>query len=335
MKRRQLLVREDSVVALIRKDNERLQARTDAVIAKDQDLTSAGGDGVEEAHHPVENTEEKPEHCEQKQQEEDLLDFKSNHSHICSISIDEEDYSDLLSDEEDYDDEFGGDESSHGMSSRLEELDEEIRTFQLSIPESLFSAVPKEDEGNRVRFDKAIIHYHQMILGDNPGCSTGVPLTLDWECIGTSVHDIKKEAQQQEASTTSRDGGMHLPATARYIMMKSDGYSSKELYAMTVQVRRARQQRRITLENLHLQPREEIFERIAKPFKKYILTSPKERKKQICLKQWKTGRYVATTDKKNCHGRSGDNLSHITECSALTDSVDHLNYKAEEIPSAA
>jgi len=80
--------------------------------------------------------------------------------------------------------------SSKGSNSRRQERDSDIQ-----------STPSREREDKAVRFDQQVrVHQHQLILGDNPGVSDGIPLTLDWDADASFVQDLNKSDEHPELS---------------------------------------------------------------------------------------------------------------------------------------
>lgn len=80
-----------------------------------------------------------------------------------------------------------------------------------------------------VRFSTVQIHQHPVILGDNPACSRGPPLSIDWEALDSTEFSI----DDLEKSRARRGGRRHaeelvLPKHSRVRTLRQCGYSRKD-----------------------------------------------------------------------------------------------------------
>lgn len=92
--------------------------------------------------------------------------------------------------------------------SKALEAEAETSTLSLANRSSKGSA---HSLTTKVWFDEVLIHYHAMILGDNPAVSQGVPVTLSWRAHESEVVDVdcfeitkKKSKQQRQQATKSK-----------------------------------------------------------------------------------------------------------------------------------
>jgi uncharacterized protein with von Willebrand factor type A (vWA) domain len=104
----------------------------------------------------------------------------------------------------------------------------------------------------RVAFDKIIIREHRRTMGDNPSCSYGTPITLDWEYI---QHEVLTLDQYEHLKLNSRiwSGGkprtlrqMHLNHYQRRNLLQLEGYSLEQIKAQKRETNKARKQRDMT-----------------------------------------------------------------------------------------
>lgn len=117
-----------------------------------------------------------------------------------------------------------------------------------------------------VHFGTVEIRQYEYCLGDNPACSSGPPIMLDWKysTIGAfSVHDYDdyRDAANRhgEASTISYHDRVEL--------LRKLGYSRSDMIKAENQRKKDQAQREETIYRLKFMQREEKTERVKKRFK--------------------------------------------------------------------
>eukprot|EP00529_Nitzschia_sp_RCC80_P010515 CAMPEP_0113506978 /NCGR_PEP_ID=MMETSP0014_2-20120614/36207_1 /TAXON_ID=2857 /ORGANISM="Nitzschia sp." /LENGTH=638 /DNA_ID=CAMNT_0000402531 /DNA_START=412 /DNA_END=2328 /DNA_ORIENTATION=+ /assembly_acc=CAM_ASM_000159 len=110
------------------------------------------------------------------------------------------------------------------------------------------------DEGscNRVTFDRIIIREHRRTMGDNPSCSYGTPVSLDWEYI--QHEDLTLEQYEQlKVNSRIRSGGkprtlrqLHLNHYQRRNILQMEGYTLQQIKAQKRETNKVRKQRDMT-----------------------------------------------------------------------------------------
>lgn len=110
----------------------------------------------------------------------------------------------------------------------------------------------------KVSFSTVQIREYQLVLSDNPGASTGVPIGIGWDHNGDGI--VLAVDRFEERPRRSRHQ-FHMDQMDRAIMLKRAGYSNNEIKTARKEVDRARCSRRRTLETLH-------FERVLEPLEK-------------------------------------------------------------------
>mmetsp|Transcript_34709 Transcript_34709/g.83868 ORF Transcript_34709/g.83868 Transcript_34709/m.83868 type:complete len:650 (+) Transcript_34709:380-2329(+) len=110
------------------------------------------------------------------------------------------------------------------------------------------------DEGrsSRVTFDRIIIREHRRTMGDNPSCSYGTPVSLDWEYI--QHEDLTLEQYEQlKVNSRIRSGGkprtlrqLHLNHYQRRNILQMEGYTLQQIKAQKRETNKVRKQRDMT-----------------------------------------------------------------------------------------
>lgn len=108
------------------------------------------------------------------------------------------------------------------------------------------ATMPKSSKP-RVSFKDVEIRKYPIILGDNPACSSGVPVTIDW------THDegrIQKIEDYENSHAPRKDiFEMYLSAKAR-IQMLNDDYSKEEMKQVYLDIAKIQRQRKRTVVTL-------------------------------------------------------------------------------------
>lgn len=98
-----------------------------------------------------------------------------------------------------------------------------------------------------IQFGQVLIRTHGQALGDNPSCSRGPALTLDWpynEDDPISIDDYEEWAKDNRRSKTE----ILVPYTARREILFTYGYSPSDINAGIKSVNKAKKQRRASLD---------------------------------------------------------------------------------------
>jgi hypothetical protein len=129
----------------------------------------------------------------------------------------------------------------------------------LSLP-----VVTSQDEScsineKRVRFSTLEIREYPMCIGENPAGSVGVPISIDWDHVDEIICSID---DYEEVHPSRRSASqMNLPSRQRSDILKSLGYSRREISEATKHAIKVRIDRQRTIDTLHLAPIEEFIER--------------------------------------------------------------------------
>ena len=113
-----------------------------------------------------------------------------------------------------------------------------------------------------VRFDKALFHHHPPILGDNPACHEGIPLSIDWKAIETTTRDLRPETDTETNNPRSLTELYLTPHQRMHMSRHLLGYSLREIHQACKPVNIARKQRRRTLELLRFHKLHEFVEHL-------------------------------------------------------------------------
>lgn len=126
-----------------------------------------------------------------------------------------------------------------------------------------------------VSFHTIHIRYHPMILGDNPACSFGAPVQLDWECIEEEKHDL--DVYEVERRPRRRLRHLVLSYYRRKDILMQAGFNEDEMRSSEKQIGKLKRQRKTTGFFLPIQKMEEVVQSAGRKVRR---ASSKTRKKK-------------------------------------------------------
>ena len=118
----------------------------------------------------------------------------------------------------------------------------------------------------RLRWGSIVIREYSQCLGDNPACSNGVPLQLDWDYRLMDTVLLDEFEKAREPNRQSDNMSLRIPSSYRQALMFKLGYSASEMAAVN-RVKQRDQKRRIqTVSRLKYMSFGERVEKMAKVF---------------------------------------------------------------------
>jgi len=137
------------------------------------------------------------------------------------------------------------------------------------------------DENVSVSFSSIEIRDYPICVGDNPGGTSGTPISIEWK--HSSQGSIGLEEYEKTRPQRRCRSGLVMPALAREERLRSMGYSSNELRTLTRPVNIDRRNRRRTLETLQLSSLHEFNEKIARKTLNFLSFGAKKRQEKKLL----------------------------------------------------
>lgn len=136
----------------------------------------------------------------------------------------------------------------------------------------------------RVLFTTCTIQEYPIILGDNPACANGVPVTIDWEPLQSSTTDV--ELHDYIRANQRRHGKeLMLPVQDRTQMVMKAGASMEEVADTVLQIDQIRKERAETFNTSEFGEKMQIFqekiERLPRGIAKNILKLGKGSKNTV------------------------------------------------------
>ena len=84
-----------------------------------------------------------------------------------------------------------------------------------------------EKKSKQVSFDTIEIREHNMTLGDNPSCSHGPPLAMEWGHSGR--YEMSLDDYEENRGERRRDRQLAIPRHERELILKKSGIARSEM----------------------------------------------------------------------------------------------------------
>eukprot|EP00814_Leptocylindrus_danicus_P017681 CAMPEP_0116024918 /NCGR_PEP_ID=MMETSP0321-20121206/12669_1 /TAXON_ID=163516 /ORGANISM="Leptocylindrus danicus var. danicus, Strain B650" /LENGTH=169 /DNA_ID=CAMNT_0003496873 /DNA_START=350 /DNA_END=860 /DNA_ORIENTATION=+ len=112
----------------------------------------------------------------------------------------------------------------------------------------------------KVSFGAVQFREHELVLGDNPSCSMGPPVSLGWGFKDRRPMNLDL-FEQARSGTRRNDKEFYMPTCVREEMLFERDYSRAELREVVTEIGRIQHQRTETVKKLKFAPCEEVFEK--------------------------------------------------------------------------
>lgn len=129
---------------------------------------------------------------------------------------------------------YHSDKMNDAVQNEAEELPDSVRSTGF-----VEGAMKK-----RISFGTINIREHAQTIGDNPSCSYGTPVQLDWE--SNDLEELNVEDYEAHRSTTRTKKELYLNHFQRINLLKLNGFSTNEIKETKRQVSKVRNQRERT-----------------------------------------------------------------------------------------
>jgi hypothetical protein len=147
-------------------------------------------------------------------------------------------------------------------------------------------------KANKVVFDKIQIREHRITMGDNPSCTYGTPISLDWDYI--EFEDLTLDEYEMHKFSTGRGRPrslrqLYLNHYQRKNRLQLEGFSLEEIKDCKRETNRARKQRDMTrflAQAKVMVVLEDLVESAGRKVSRVMLKNQKkgEQEKQLLLK---------------------------------------------------
>jgi len=114
----------------------------------------------------------------------------------------------------------------------------------------------------QVTFGDLTIHEHALKLGDNPACSCGAPLELEWDALSTSTRNL--ELYEYMRGERRKRSKLAIPVQKRAKLLLESGYSLDDIADATLEVEEVKKQRADSLKGSPMERAGAILEKTGK-----------------------------------------------------------------------
>ena len=119
----------------------------------------------------------------------------------------------------------------------------QVKTQQKGISKEFITtttavAVPEQARRQaKVSFGTVIVHHHEVIMGDSPACSMGVPIAMGGRAFTetcASIDEYERDRHDNDGATNNKS--RKIPAGQRQRMLRDAGYTKRQVQARIEQV---------------------------------------------------------------------------------------------------
>ena len=122
----------------------------------------------------------------------------------------------------------------------------------------------------KVQFGSVTVRGYQRIIGDNPSCKTGAPISIGWTVESETRHPTPEAHEMARGRAMRTSVQLILPREVRHDMLLKLGYSEREIAQAVRSVLRDKNRRRTTVNNLSAEVVEEKIETMTSGMKKIL-----------------------------------------------------------------
>eukprot|EP00934_Nitzschia_sp_Nitz4_P002073 Nitzschia sp. Nitz4//scaffold12_size214221//188083//188523//NITZ4_001532-RA/size214221-processed-gene-0.129-mRNA-1//1//CDS//3329535116//2073//frame0 len=115
----------------------------------------------------------------------------------------------------------------------------------------------------QVQFSDITIYEHPYILGDNPACANGIPLTIEWEAQSETVRDLGLYEYMRGPRRHGRRE-LAIPVQERSRMMLNDGYTLEDIANTVLEVEEIKRNRADSLRGTAMERAGSFIEKTGK-----------------------------------------------------------------------
>lgn len=137
-----------------------------------------------------------------------------------------------------------------------------------------------------VSFSSVEVRQYERILGDNPACSTGPPLTIGWKFDEAKTINMSVDDYEYDHGLNRDETAMVLSRQEREEMLLELGYSLKEMAVSVRKNIRLKNRRRQTVNNLGVMRVEEMVETTMKKISNVFPGRHRKKKEGRMYKHW-------------------------------------------------
>lgn len=173
---------------------------------------------------------------------------------------------------------------------------------------------------SKVSFSTVEVRHYERILGDNPGVSSGPPLSIGWNYYDDRTVRVPVDEYEYYQNPCQDESDMLLSRYERESILESLGYSEKAVARAIRQNYKLKRNRRQTVNNLPVMGIEEAIETAKKSLCK-ILPGSKYRSSKTLYKEWMKGR-CENIDETTSHSSAHSGVKSILKSAPSQQSLD-------------
>jgi hypothetical protein len=174
----------------------------------------------------------------------------------------------------------------------------------------------KKNKNKKVSFSIIEFREYPMIPGDNPATLCGVPITIDWIPIDDIIECTVDEYETDRRPRKTVE--LRMPSWYRTDVLRSLGFSTKEIQAAIKEANIIRHKRVRTLETMQLAPAQAAFERMKRATLNATIRRGQKAKERKLLQEYS----IKTTKEYHRISGSTDSCNSETLHSIDMDTVD-------------
>ena len=112
----------------------------------------------------------------------------------------------------------------------------------------------------KVCFASVHVREYPIILGDNPTCSSGPPVTLDWEYNGdaSASRSVDEWENERYYDRRSREEMRVVPASVRTEWLLDAGFSPLQIHEVIQDIQKEQHRQRLSIDKSRLQDKAAI-----------------------------------------------------------------------------
>ncbi|KAI2497546.1 hypothetical protein MHU86_16949 [Fragilaria crotonensis] len=170
-----------------------------------------------------------------------------------------------------------GDFDDDSDSSSSTDEDEEVLDYPIYNPATKRPVMTQSANEKRttkpkgkVQFGSVTVRGYQRIIGDNPSCKTGAPISIGWTVESETRHPTPEAHDLARGRAIRTSYELILPREVRHDMLLKLGYTEREIAQAVRTVLRDKNKRRTTVNNLSAEVVEEKLETVTSGMKKIL-----------------------------------------------------------------
>lgn len=141
------------------------------------------------------------------------------------------------------------DSSSYDSGSIRQDVihDSNLSSILRKYSSSTISDQQLEEKQNRVSFGVVSVRSHSITLGDNPSCSRGPPISLDWEIDQSETMDFEEyDSILREKNSTNWLPSDVNAVRRRHLLVLKAGVDEKDIFKAEEELLKIKKSRSIT-----------------------------------------------------------------------------------------